>query len=97
MQISAMPSRSSVVSVGRPIMKYNFTLFQPPWNAISHAWSTSSSRMFLLITSRRRWVPASQAKVRPLLRVFCTRCINSALKLSARSEGSDRLICRGSQ
>ena len=57
----------------------------------------SSSVTFLLITSRSRWVPASGAKVRPLLRTFCSRSISSREKLSARREGRDRLIFRGSQ
>ena len=44
----------------------------------------------MLITSRRRCVPASGAKVRPLLRTFATFSISSGEKLSMRSEGSER-------
>ena len=62
---SAMPSTSSSVSVGRPSMKYSFTDDQPPEKAVRQDWRMSSSVTFLLMASRRRWVPASGAKVRP--------------------------------
>ena len=60
--------------------------------------STSSSVTFLLMTSRRRWVPASAAKVRPLFLMRETFSINSFEKLSTRRLGSDRLTrCCGVQ
>ena len=49
------------------------------------------------MASRRRCVPASGAKVRPPLRTFCRRLMMSMEKLSARSDGSARLMLRGSQ
>ena len=53
---------------------------------------TSSSVMFLLMTSRMRWVPASGAKVSPLLRTRLIWLSRSWEKLSIRREGRDRLI-----
>ena len=55
--------------------------------------SISSQVTFLLMTSRSRWVPASAAKVRPLLRTRVVFSIRLSEKLSIRSEGSDRLTC----
>ena len=49
-----MPSMSSSVSVGRPIMKYSFTAFQPSENASVTARIKSSSVTPLFITSRSR-------------------------------------------
>ena len=40
---SAIPARSSSVSVGRPIMKYNLTVFHPDLKAFVHAANKSSS------------------------------------------------------
>ena len=57
---------------------------------------TSSSVTFLLITSRRRCVPASGAKVRDDLRTAATRSISSLEKLSTRSDGSAILTASGS-
>ena len=48
--------------------------------------------MFLLITSRMRWVPASGAKVSPLLRTRSIFSSSPGEKVSIRSEGSERLI-----
>ena len=53
--------------------------------------SICSQVTFLLMTSRRRWVPASAAKVRPLLRTLVVFSTSDWEKLSTRSEGSDRL------
>ena len=58
--------------------------------------SSSSSVTFLFITSRRRCVPASGAKVSPPRRTFCRRLMSSMEKLSARRLGSERLMLRGS-
>ena len=41
------------------------------------------------MTSRRRWVPASAAKVKPLLRTFVVFSTSDCEKLSTRSEGSE--------
>ena len=46
---------------------------------------------FLLMTSRRRWVPASAAKVKPLLRTLVVFSTRDCEKLSTRRDGSDRL------
>ena len=54
---------------------------------------TSCSVMFLLIASRRRWLPASGAKVNPLLRTRCTSSSSRGVMLSMRSDGSERSIC----
>ena len=48
------------------------------------------------MASRRRWVPASGAKVSPDLRTCCTRSIRPREKLSARREGRDRETLLGS-
>ena len=53
--------------------------------------SICSQVTFLLMTSRRRWVPASAAKVRPLLRTLVVLSTMLLEKLSTRSDGSDRL------
>lgn len=82
----------------RPIRaKSAETLASQAKRLIEQALSRSSSYRFLLITSRRRWVPASGAKVRPLLRTFWMFSIRSRLKLSARSDGRARFTWRGSQ
>ncbi len=47
--------------------------------------------IFLLITSRRRWEPASGAKVRPLFRTFCIFAASFGSNLSIRRDGSARL------
>ena len=65
---STIPSRSSWVSVGRPIMKYSFKTRHPQEKTVRAVSMISSSVIFLLITSRRRWVPASGAMVKPVLR-----------------------------
>ena len=63
----------------------------PPAKATAQDFIISFSVMFLLITSRRRCVPASGAKVSPPVRTLETFCISSSEKLSIRSEGSERL------
>ena len=86
-----MPATSASVSVGRPIMKYSFTFVQPLLKAIETVRLSSSSCTFLLMTSRRRCVPASGAKVRPLLRTEAILSVSSVEKLSTRSDGSETL------
>ena len=49
------------------------------------------------MASRSRWVPASGAKVSPAFRPFCSRCISSMEKLSARREGRERFTWFSSQ
>ena len=61
--------------------------------ASEQVFSISSHVTFLLMTSRRRWVPASAAKVRPLLRTLVVFSMRLWEKLSIRREGSDRLTC----
>ena len=65
--------------------------------AVAQVERISSSVTFLLMASRRRCVPASGANVRPLLRTCCSRSMRSREKLSARSDGRERLILRGAQ
>ena len=67
-------------------------VFQPPENAIFTVFISSSSWTFLLITSRRRWVPASGANVRPLFRTDLIFVINSLENPSTRREGRDTLV-----
>ena len=86
-----MPATSSIVSVGRPIIKYNLIVVQPPSNAVCTVFISSSSVTFLLMTSRNLWVPASGANVRPLRRTVFSLSINSLEKPSTRKEGSDTL------
>ena len=71
-------------------MKYSFTAFHPPEKAVFRLSVSSSSVTFLLMASRRRWVPASGAKVSPAFRPRWSRCISSMEKLSARREGRER-------
>ncbi len=47
-------------------MKYSFMRCQPRENTRSAVVSMCASEMFLLTTSRMRWVPASGAKVSPV-------------------------------
>ena len=75
-------------------MKYSFTALYPPAKAVRQEASRSSWVTFLLMTSRSRWVPASGAKVRPLLRPLARRSIRLMEKLSARRLGRDRFTCR---
>ena len=89
---SAIPFTSSIVSVGSPIIKYSFTLVQPPANSIAVDFMIFSSVIFLFITSRSLCVPASGAKVIPVLRTFCTFSISSREKLSILKDGSDSPI-----
>jgi hypothetical protein len=70
--VSTMPRTSSSVSVGRPIMKYSLTRCQPRSNTLRVESSMCASVMFLFTTSRMRWVPASGAKVRPVMRVWAS-------------------------
>ena len=74
-------------------MKYNLTVFHPDLKAFVHAANKSSSLTPLLITSRMRCVPASGAKVRPLLRTCCTFFAISMEKLSMRKDGKLTLTC----
>ena len=56
----------------------------------------SSSLTFLLMTSRRRCVPASGANVSEPVRTVEILSISSFVKLSARSDGSESEIFRSS-
>ena len=87
----AIPTISSSVSVGSPIMKYSLTCFQPCLKAASTAPMRFSSVTPLLITSRSLWVPASGAKVRPLFLTCCILCAKSMEKLSMRKDGREKL------
>ena len=53
---------------------------------------TSSGR-FLLITRRRRSVPASGARVTPVRRTRFSCARISGVRVSARSDGSDTATC----
>ena len=55
---------------------------------------TSSGR-FLLITRRRRSVPASGARVRPVRRTRLIWAMISGVRVSARSDGSDMATWAG--
>ncbi len=90
-----MPSKSSSVSVGRPIIKYSLILLQPLPKAMRATLSRLASSTPLLITSRRRWVPASGAKVKPVFFPFCISLARFMEKLSTRSDGSETLIFFG--
>ena len=80
---------SSTVSVGRPSIKYSFTRFQPASKACLAPFRITSSVRPLLITSRRRWEPASGAKVRLLFLISWTLLITSREKASMRREGRE--------
>ena len=84
-----MPLMSSSVSVGRPIMKYSLQRRQPAPNAASTAPNRSSSVTCLLMTSRKRCVPASGANVKPPFFWPATRPAISTPKLSRRCEGTE--------
>ena len=64
----------------------------PDIKALAQVDRISSSFRFLLMTSRSRWVPASGAKVKPLFRTVWSFSISSLEKLSARREGTERLM-----
>ena len=70
-------------------MKYSLITCQPRSKASSTVVMMSCSLMFLLITSRSRWVPASAAMVTPVLRTRLIRSIIRELKVPARSEGNE--------
>ena len=70
--VSTMPRTSASSSVGSPIMKYSFTRCQPRANTLRVDSSMCASVMFLFTTSRMRWVPASGAKVSPVMRVWAS-------------------------
>jgi hypothetical protein len=82
-----MASRSFGVSVGSPTMKYSLIRRQPAEKALRVAASTSESVKGLLITRRRRSVPASGAMVNPDLRTVLTRRARFGVRVSARREG----------
>ena len=66
-----------------------FTLFQPASKASCAERSRSSSCTPLLMTSRRRWVPASGANVSPALRTDCMRSRSSFMNASMRRDGNE--------
>ena len=84
-----IPSRSSSVSVGMPIMKYSFSTLQPLEKMTAAASRRSCSASGLLMTHRRRSVPASGARVKPLLRTPATARIISGVSVPMRSDGSE--------
>ena len=73
--------------MGKPIIKYSFTLLQPPWKASVTFSTRSCSVTPLLITSRRRCVPASGAKVRLDFFTCWVSSRESLSTLSMRREG----------
>ncbi len=77
-------------------MKYSFTAFHPPSKAVAQDARISSSETFLFMTSLSLCEPASGAKVSPLRLTLWTFFISSMEKLSALSEGRERLIFLGS-
>ena len=85
----AIPSISSFVSVGNPVIKYNLTRFHPASNANLHPCKISSWVRFLLMTSLSLWVPASGANVKLLLRTPWTFVIKSTESSSILREGKD--------
>ena len=70
-------------------MKYSLTRRHPAANAASRAPNRSSSVTFLLMTSRRRCVPASGANVRPPFFWPATKPAMSTPNASRRCEGTD--------
>jgi hypothetical protein len=87
-----IPARSSSVSVGNPTMKYILTSFQPPSKAKVRASRISRASSFLLITARRRSVPASGTRVNPVLRTLRMFSTRSRDSFPGRSEERDREI-----
>ena len=82
-------STSSMVSVGRPIIKYNFKLGIPFATSASAAVKIASSVIPLLMTLRMRSDPASGASV-AVFTLLCARADSSSVDiLSARSELKD--------
>ena len=84
---------SSIVSVGKPIIKYSFTLVHPPEKAVLQVFNSSSSFTFLLIASLNLCEPASGAKVKPLLRTVLIFDIISSVKPSTLNDGKEILTC----
>jgi hypothetical protein len=82
------PRTSSSSSVGSPIMKYSLSRCQPRENTRRELSSMCASVTFLFTTSRMRWVPASGANVRPLMRVCASSSSRSSLRPYARSDAT---------
>ena len=72
-------------------MKYSFTVLQPHSKASVTERIKSSSVTPLLITSRRRWVPASGARVRPDFFTCWVSSRDCFTMLSMRMLGRDTL------
>ena len=89
--ISTMPATSSIVSEGRPTMKYILMPVQPRAKALAAAPSRSSSLTSLLTALRRRWLPASGASVSVCFLPFAMALATSTEKLSTRVLGSEIL------
>ena len=94
---STMASISSCVSPGRPIMKYSFTCCQPCSNSLRTCSISPSSVTPLLMMSRRRWLPASGARVAPVRRMPARRRMMSSSMEPTRRDGRDTEICSASQ
>jgi len=94
---SKMASRSSRVSPGRPIMKYSLTCRQPCCTSFCACRSSSSSVTPLLMASRRRWLPASGARVAPVRRMPAIRAMMESSTEPTRSEGSASATCCAAQ
>ena len=75
-----MPSTSSSVSVGSPIMKYSFMRENPRPNTRCADSRMSSSVTFFATTSRMRCVPASGANVSPPARTLAISPSRSSLR-----------------
>ena len=92
-----MARRSSSVSVGSPTMKYSLTCLHPYSRSFWTCSMISSSVMPLLMTSRRRWLPASGASVMPVRRMEDMRSMMLSSMDPTRREGREREICSSAQ
>ena len=90
---SAIPAISSYVSVGRPIMKYSFTLSQPPLKAFRAPSIMFSFVRPLFITFLSLCVPASGANVSELFFTSWILLMTSREKASIRSDGREIFTC----
>ena len=81
--------KSSAVSVGSPIIKYSLMTCHPRSKASLTVAIISASLIFLLITSRSRWLPASGAIVNPVLRTVLISFISSGVRVPALKDGRE--------
>ena len=73
-------------------MKYIFIFCQRCCQAKSRAWKISRSVTFLLITRRKRSLPASGTMVMPVLRNMARVESSSAVRVDGRSDGMEKDI-----